>query len=176
MPSVVSGEGGASWRCGCGAGVGCHRSSRRANRWGEDVQLKVTSATKTPREENPLREDQTSVARHPGVALARRRQRHHSPSQTDARLSERHLGDGDPDTPPTEAAPSSQRDRRRKRRDGPPHEFSVMLLPQARDTVPAVPAGTGRCPGWDRLGPAGAAERETVSRDSAILPGHCPGP
>ena len=49
--------------------MGCHRSSRRANRWGEDVQLKVTSATKTPREENPLREDHTSARRAAPVAL-----------------------------------------------------------------------------------------------------------
>ena len=66
VPSVVSAEGGASWRCGCGAGVGRRRSGRGAR----GRVVKGSSArTQTPREENPLREDHTSARRAAPVAL-----------------------------------------------------------------------------------------------------------
>ena len=63
VPSVVSAEGGASWRCGCGAGVGRRRSRRGASRRGEGVQSKGSSARRNaPRRRKPVaRRPRTSV-------------------------------------------------------------------------------------------------------------------
>ena len=89
-------------------GVGVERGWGVVGRDGERVvgaracSQKVHRLVETPREENPLREDPAPAYAAPGRCA--RRQRHHSRSQTDARLSERHRGDGDPDTAPTEAA------------------------------------------------------------------------
>ena len=88
--------GGASWRCGCGAGMGRRRSSRRASRWGEGVWSKIHRLQKRPAKKTRCAKI-TPASR---GTRALRSPRHHSRSQADARLSERHQGDSDPDTAP----------------------------------------------------------------------------
>ena len=52
------------------SGGGASSVESESESLGRGRVVKDSSATKTPREENPLREDHTSVARHPGAALA----------------------------------------------------------------------------------------------------------
>ena len=80
----------------CGAGLWRRRSSRRASRWGEGVWSKIHRLQKRPAKKTRCAKI-TPASR---GTRALRSPRHHSRSQTDARLSERHQGDSDPDTAP----------------------------------------------------------------------------